>query len=92
MTDVRAERIDAIAEIVFGSVGLALFLNAVLALVLAPGSRAAEGHANNLLVASVLALMPLQSLNGRGVSRAQANSLILLSVAMAVAVRFFIYT
>jgi len=89
--DAREDRVEAAAEILFGSLGLALLLNAALAFVLAADSRTVDGHATNILVASLLALGPLQSLHGRGISRAQAIALMLLSTGMAVAVRFFIY-
>lgn len=90
--DFRAAGFDAAAEILFASMGLALAGNAALALLLGFGSRSLEGDAGNLLVASLLALMPLQSLHDRGISRAQAYVLVLLSAAMAVVVRLFIYT
>jgi hypothetical protein len=89
--DARAERVFEIFEILMASAGLAMFGNAVLAIVLEFGTRPAERHAGSLLATSILALIPLQSLHGRDIGRGRAISLVILAAAMFVAVRYFIY-
>ena len=87
--DARAERVFEIVEILMASVGLAMFGNAVLAIVLEFGTRPAERHAGTLLATSILALVPLQSLHGRDISRGRVISLVILAAAMSAALRYF---